>query len=849
MAQEQNKLIRRPPFTNYLQGADKYFQTPYNVPSTFGNFYVGSSTETISDFIPQPLDFIEDKITGITDTYNTAQGLVKQEPGVLNEMVKLAPYHESYRPQILGNSLEELDKLSKQMVANPLAAQQATAKLNEIRSGIVRNPLYTTYGVTGYEDWQKRVQPAMKEKGFDTGIIGNKFYDPATGQYTQIEAVSPEVITNNWVPFFNDEISPTFKESLRQSLSTGDVFEQDGKLFSNTTKKQVGVVDPNDPVYGHYIKNAIDGVAKQILEGKGDQYRIAREVEGLDSMDKARNFVYEMISDQFYKKVTQEEGLKSHGNIPKGYGSGSEDTLPASEFDVIDYTVNENSSSSFTKQYTGNGGYEKLTQNVDALVSEVPVRTIDDVSKWASPQTVQSLRNLPDGSTVSIGGKPFTVPRTLGEDITGRNENWGKLDYNSSFNYSFVKQGNDLVPVLDVDSLNLRYTDGTPVPDNIKDEVVSALNAKQTNAHNLLNDKKIIDSRSVDVEYNSVTDTKVPLTREQYSKFEEAIGLKIDESTPSIDVLRQKIASWAAANPDEAKQVIASNPESSVAQKVTDEYYAVKTSGIRAVDVSKPKGGYYTSTTVEEIAKDQLSQQLKVGQVSMKDGELQYNEGHNPALLYNFLDNAILLDGNIPLRETEMNTVEDYNKAKAEITLGGIALDTDGKLYYMATLNTKGGDWYKKEGVLGLPWMSSGKLDGQNVKIPIDKANPAFGERLMKAIGMQEGEALFTQLMGNTISQTNQGNLPTYQNKPWIPGVKNISWQRLDEGAVDGGGDKTRIILTKNNGSTEVLEANSPGEAGKILWRYKNYQEYQKASGTGGSSMGKFKQREASPLE
>jgi len=864
---EQNKTR-----ASLMQGMNlagqKYFQVPYNIPSTFGNFYVGSPTETVSDFVPLPLDYIQEDMANMQTDYDTAALTAQEQPDVLKNMVQAAPFNSEFRDKLLKEYAlnDKAEKWAKELAYNPLAAEKIARDVRGLSSKFISDP--RTEAIK--QEYQKYLNTIQKSK-YQTGW--SNFWNDGDKSWNQLDpTLSPADYTeDDHMTYVKNNYIKDLKENIRTSLSgkgITDIKEVNGIIYytdkGTNLLQQINPDDPNDP----FVKQALQGLATEMYNDPHPQIeRIAKPQRGIDNLEKAYEFIKNLHANQFYRRSIVKPGDDKIISSPKSGDDGGEESekpLPLEAFDLPSVPSTEAHPNT----------YADLTSSVESSTNSMvgqdannatytPVRAIAD-AKRVFPNL--SWDKVKEGDLISYEGKPFVHTVNLDPSITNGITDEPNLTINGTVSYKMQAQGDFLVPV--IDKVNAVYNDGTPLSQPEITAIEMKLRDKTIKARNQLADKKEVDKRIEEKaleEYNNIDPEKAIYKNNENNRIiGEALknnlispdfkgtaktktvienGKPVQKTTTEFVAYNPKdIQKWIDENPDKVKTILGQLADDDIKDEVVSKYYESKLTGLNVITFKQNEGKQMTSTEIHPLSKVESDINGKLGgykKVGTGDDETWEFVGGNKSFFKSVFSSATLrsLDKGLNGKSmTSLNlTGEEAIKNGVRLSIDGMAIDNQGKWVYVGTvdvMNPKADKAYKK-------------VDGQTVTFPLNegssKAKFAEALGLTNESGNNTGEA-FIQTLGMILNGSQRGTIPNIDNNtPWIPGAKQISFEKLQKGGQDGAGDKTVVRVDFGGGQVKTLEADSPGEASMQLWGLRNSAiQYQKSlSGTGGSSGGK----------
>lgn len=286
------------------RAGNQYFQVPYNIPSTLGNFYVGSPTEAASNFVPLPLDFINEKTSQIKSDYDKTKAITDTGASAIRDLLKASPYNTDKRSEVLKEyDLDnQANQMAQELVSNPLAAQKVLTKFDALRGRLMSDPR-TQAIQKEYKNYIENIMP--KEKSLlETGYAD--FYDANTGQWVQRDPVSQpaQYTENDLMKYYKENYDKVYKESVYNEL------KNDGLKLQTDPNGVMYYLDPRTNTNtvlnegNYYTKRALWNVSQQFKNDPHEQAsRIAKVRLGLgDDPQKWYDFVRNMASPQFFQK-------------------------------------------------------------------------------------------------------------------------------------------------------------------------------------------------------------------------------------------------------------------------------------------------------------------------------------------------------------------------------------------------------------------------------------------------------------------------------------------------------------------------------------------------------------------
>lgn len=274
--------------TGLALAGQQYFDTPYNIPSTFGEFYVGSPTAVMSDFVPMPLDFMQEQGEQAQQNYDAALLLAQTKPEQFKQLIQAAPFNQETRDLLIKEYGLDVkpEQWAKELVYNPAAAQKIATDISALGERFKADPR-TTSIADEYTRWTEKI---MNEP-YQTGWAN--FRDPITGAFKQLDPskVKAEFVVDDHMEYWNKQYQPKFVARVLESIrTTGDGTE---------TLEDISFSDPR-------IQRAIEGIAYEMMMDPNPQTsRIMRETMSFgENFDRWKQFVSDQVAEQMYTKKT-----------------------------------------------------------------------------------------------------------------------------------------------------------------------------------------------------------------------------------------------------------------------------------------------------------------------------------------------------------------------------------------------------------------------------------------------------------------------------------------------------------------------------------------------------------------
>jgi len=266
----------------------QYFDTPYNIPSTFGDFYVGSPTAVVSNFVPMPLDFMQEQGEQAQQNYDAALLLAQTKPEQFKQLIQAAPFNQETRDLLIKEYGLDVkpEQWAKELVYNPAAAQKIATDISALGERFKADPR-TTSIADEYTRWTEKI---MNEP-YQTGWAN--FRDPITGAFKQLDPskVKAEFVVDDHMEYWNKQYQPKFVARVLESIrTTGDGTE---------TLEDISFSDPR-------IQTAIEGIAYEMMMDPNPQTsRIMRETMSFgENFDRWKQFVSDQVAEQMYTEKT-----------------------------------------------------------------------------------------------------------------------------------------------------------------------------------------------------------------------------------------------------------------------------------------------------------------------------------------------------------------------------------------------------------------------------------------------------------------------------------------------------------------------------------------------------------------
>jgi hypothetical protein len=283
----------------------QYLAPQTNIPSTFGNFYVGSPTAVMSDFAPLPLDWIEQDLATKQAGINQAETLAALAPQL--GAFAAAPFRDEVKRQINQEyRLSELpQEWSKLLMSNPQAAQKVIQEYAGLQAKMAADPRLSKLA----EEFNKFSK--MTNEDFKTGHSNVFNQDTQSWKQLPIEQApiyvadeAEEYIKKYYTP----NLAATVTEVAAKNGMINPVVDAAGNLqyYNPGTKRteSVSLWDPKNP----YTPAAVQFLSEKLRNDPNPQRRyILAEKRGLgDDPQKYYNYMLQTLSSQMYQKNTIE---------------------------------------------------------------------------------------------------------------------------------------------------------------------------------------------------------------------------------------------------------------------------------------------------------------------------------------------------------------------------------------------------------------------------------------------------------------------------------------------------------------------------------------------------------------
>jgi hypothetical protein len=322
------------PRASLMQGLNlagqQYFQPSTNIPSTFGDFYVGSPTAVMSNFVPLPLDWMEEDLASKQAAVNQAEQLIAQTPQL--GAFAAAPFRDKVKEDIINEyKFRQLpEEWSKKIMANPLAAKKISQEYANLQSRLTADPRLSKLA----EEFKKFSE--MKDEAFKTGY--SNVWNEATQSYVQIPIEQAPIYVADEAEeyikkYYTPNLAATVTEVATQKGMINPVVDSAGNLqyYNPGTRKteSVSLWDKNNP----YTPLAVKLLSEKLMTDPNEQRRyILAEKRGLgDDPQKYYNYMLQTLFPQMYQKNTIEGDDLTIKDPPavNTEGGGGGTTLPA----------------------------------------------------------------------------------------------------------------------------------------------------------------------------------------------------------------------------------------------------------------------------------------------------------------------------------------------------------------------------------------------------------------------------------------------------------------------------------------------------------------------------------------
>lgn len=398
LAQLLGNVPKRSSLMN-LPAGGRYFSGQTNIPPMVGNFYVGSPTEVISDYVPLPLDFIQEDLNARQHQFDTVRADVNTFESSIREALKATEYNEDYKEELLKKYgiADASQNWAKQLLANPLTAGQVAQDLMSLKA-----KFNSDEGVQRvreeYEAWNKEKD---RHNIIESGWAN--FIDPRTNRFKQLDPTktkgqwTADDHMNYWKTNYERQLSQSIKEELEKNNYETKLNEfglVEYRKPGTTTWEAIDPYDKKNPSY-NYVTNAVTGLARQLMNDPNLQVRgiLAERMGFGDNPAAYLQFVNDMLANQYYSKKTinpSELQMTSPGKDYTGGGGGDGIIMPTQDLLQV-YSGSAN--------IVSNGGnpedkIQELTTNVNKIENSVRQKVLDTFTENLATDQLEYLENV-----------------------------------------------------------------------------------------------------------------------------------------------------------------------------------------------------------------------------------------------------------------------------------------------------------------------------------------------------------------------------------------------------------------------------------------------------------------------
>lgn len=861
----------------------QYFDAPYNIPSTFGDFYVGSPTAVVSNFVPMPLDFMQQQGEDIQAQYDLATSIAQEYPEIYQQMVQAAPYNMPTREAMINEyQLKEKPKQwSKDLLLDPSSAKRIAQEVFTLGEKFKADPR-TAAIKNEYDKWKTNLINASYTTGW------SNFWDPAKQQFISLDPTKmPSDFTEDkHMEYLKQYYVKDLTASVKETLSSqGIKYTEDPVTgiisYTKPGSTTVETIDPKDP-NNSYVSNAISGLADVLLADPHPQAsRIIRSNMGIQEKDQAIKLLTALHAPQFYKKETVTGG--DQGIVPgqdlkgkTGTGTSSEDYY----YNTVQFPITKVATPQYSTFKDLNTFVNQNTYNPEGnVLTQIPIRGASDLIQSLGPQAAVVINNTKEGEIIpSPDGKgtAYTTTNKLEDDVLKRSGDWGATDIQGDVTWTWRKKGDDVIP--EIQSLNVTYKDelGNTIsaPESVVNSVRAELIAKQQKVENAYYDRKELIKKVSDAEYaqikslnsdpykrtstqNRILNKVLPVWLEDnFTKTKDNSGNTVytDKKTNKSYVYSQIVDLFykdpsAISEQDYKKYLAKTTPEEAIADKITEEYFKEPSASVTIIDYNQG-GEQLTDSERSDASKEQSSFQASIGQYK-GDAEKGFVFEGNELWRNLALDKGQLVDfktgESIPLAKMGLKGKEDYNKYLIQLNYSGWGTEAGGTPYFYFTAVSHNPLGTAGDGDAGA------SVNGQTVKVPMSTFSQT-AERFGRALSLNQSKELYAQSIGSVIMSSKRGTIKNLSDKtPWVRGSSDISFARSTGTPQPGQGATTRVVVRfdklpalppgyTTEGNSVIIEGVDGATIGRELFNLNKYTSPEAQTilgGQGGSSMGK----------
>jgi len=694
----------------------------------------------------------------------------------------------------------------------------------------------------------------------------SNYINPATGQYIQLDPTktSAEYIKDESMKYVKDnyikDLTPNIytmlsndKATFRTDPATGIIYYRlPGDIVEKT-------IDPKD-TRNTYVQDAIRGYARQLITDPNPQITKfvlpSKEQRGRGvgtDEDLATQFLTDLYGNQFFKQTTvtgREQGVTTS----KEGGTGEKDTPPAEPYvNQKALTVNQVNTPKYTE-------YENFNKTVNDNsyetpgTTKVPVRRASDIKNILGADAEVAIDSTPEGGVINFKGQPYTTTESLDTDLLGRS-NEGSLQTEGAVTWKYRKEGDLLIP--EIESMDLKYTDGTPVDIAVYNRVKASVQAKQQKTINDFKDREVVNNKIINEHYNQF---KLGKNNSVQSKVGEAwindnyninrvtaeyTDKKTGKIIPFSEVSTKYKEFESTASPEEIKSIIAKGTfDKDIADKVTKDYFSEGSASVNIFSFYRG-GDQTTATQAGTPSQFEADFQAALGKWNVNsEGKVTTYTG-SKLKRDNALGAAWVIDPTTgtakSLASIGITGKDDYDKYQMEIMHEGFGFEANGTGYFYGTLVS-----HNPTGTAG-DRDRGDKVNGKTIRYPMSTFEED-SRKFAQYLGMNSSENTYASILGTVIMANKSGTIENIDNKyPWVANSKKITYNRPDTPPEGDRGGRSRITvsfdkvpeLVKQNfsgfvqGNTVVYEAADGGDAGRFLYQLN---QFSKALGAGGSS-------------
>lgn len=366
-------------------------------------------------YVPLPLEFINQKITGDQTKFDTAASQVAALNALKQEV---APWDVGKEKDLLGKYTPQIDILAEQLYKTGQVGQ-VVPQISKLQQQWLNDPT-RKYLQAGFDWYTQTELPRQKEKGYAEAF--NELRTPEgdwRGDINNYQLQSYKYVPwdqdkwiqdnlNNWVA--NSYAKATGADSA-EIVMVGGVPQIKETRQGKTETKGIG------PEFGSYYNDAVNALTDQVMSGDFDAATWLKGKKGKDR-EAILDYISNLATQKKFMQTDITPGTSSYGNVPEGFGYGAGKPMgdfgvdiqlvPVNTSDESNYLqINKNIDNLQMQQDVVKNGYQMTSAKVLEQFPQLANYVKANISKGADPEmamnegfqlAVQYADSLPAGS-------------------------------------------------------------------------------------------------------------------------------------------------------------------------------------------------------------------------------------------------------------------------------------------------------------------------------------------------------------------------------------------------------------------------------------------------------------------